>query len=130
MSTESNLFSQGGGGNKYEFDVQTAYFINFILGTPVQGLDNYYIDEFRQQSGSLGYRTDDLLLKCRNRVSNESNQSKVLIQIKHNLTVSENDLFIEVIQNAWEDFNNVSLFNQEYDRIYIVKSNLTLAEKK
>lgn len=86
MSTESNVYSQGGGGTHYEFEVQTAFFINFIIGGYVPGLSESQITEFRQQSGSLGYKTDDLLLKCSDANSIEQ---RILFQIKHNLIISE-----------------------------------------
>ena len=127
MSTESNVYSQGGGGTHYEFEVHTAYFINFIIGGTVPGLSDSHVIEFRQQSGSLGYKTDDLFLRC---IDANSVEHSVLFQIKHNLIISENnELFREVLENAWADFKNASLFNNSNDKIYIVKSNLTLNEK-
>jgi hypothetical protein len=126
MSTESNVYSQGGGGTHYEFEVQTAFFISFLLGCEVPGLPNCYIMEFRQQSGSLGYATDDLLLKCKGL----DEEPKVLLQIKHNIRISENsDLFKEVLEAAWSDFINSSLFDQKKDKIYLIKSALTVTEK-
>jgi ABC-type oligopeptide transport system ATPase subunit len=127
MSTESNVYSQGGGGTHYEFEVQTAYFINFIIGGNIPGLSESHIKEFRQQSGSLGYKTDDLLLKCSDANSIEQ---RVLFQIKHNLIISEkSQLFKEVLNDAWMDFKNTSLFDSAKDKIYLIKSDLTQAEK-
>ncbi len=127
MSTESNVYSQGGGGTHYEFEVQTAYFINFLIGASIPGLPECNITQFRQQSGSLGYKTDDLLLKC---TGNNDVEQKVLFQIKHNLIISEkSELFKEVLTDAWTDFKNPSLFDPAKDKIYLIKSDLTKAEK-
>jgi len=127
MSTNSNVYSQGGGGPLYEFEVDSAYFINFLIGGGVPGLNDSNIIEFRQQSGSLGYKTDDLLLKC---LDINSIEHIVLFQVKHNLTISENDdEFQKLLKEAWLDFKNASLFNYLRDRIYLIKSNLTLNEK-
>ncbi|MEO7264587.1 MAG: hypothetical protein ABIW38_06715 [Ferruginibacter sp.] len=127
MSTESNVYSQGGGGSHYEFEVQTAYFVNFIIGGSIPGFPESHITEFRQQSGSLGYKTDDLLLKC---TDANSIEQRVLFQIKHNLIISEkSELFKEVLNAAWMDFKNISLFDSTKDKIYLIKSDLTQAEK-
>ena len=127
MSTNSNVYSQGGGGTLYEFEVDSAYFINFLIGGGVPGLNDSHIIEFRQQSGSLGYKTDDLLLKC---LDINSIEHIVLFQVRHNITISENDEdFQKLLEKAWLDFKNASLFDYSKDRIYLIKSNLILNEK-
>jgi hypothetical protein len=126
MSTKSNVYSQGGGGTHYEFEVQTAFFICFLLGVDIPGMINGQIIEFRQQAGSLGYETDDLLLKC----EDEIGMHRFLFQIKHNLTISVNsDLFKEVLIAAWKDFKNRELFDPSSDLIFLIKSALTVDEK-
>lgn len=126
MSSKSNVFSQGSGGSVYEFEVQTAFFLSFLIGCPIPGLPGSRIKGFRQQSGSLGYATDDLLLEC----TSNTTDKRVLIQIKHNLLISErSETFKEVVAAAWSDFTNPALFNQETDKIYIIKSALTISEK-
>jgi len=91
MSTKSNVYSQGGGGTHYEFEIQTAFFISFLLGFEVPGLPNSHIISFRQQSGSLGYATDDLLLTCK---ASET-EHKILFQFKHNIIISENSASVQ-----------------------------------
>lgn len=128
MSTTSNLYSQGGGGTHYEFEVDTAFMIQFLISGTVPGIDNGKIDSIRFQSGSLGYKTDDLLLECSD--FNGDNY-KILCQVKHTLTISEkNEEFTTVIQRAWDDFSNANLFNKGRDKIYIVKAYLSSDEKK
>lgn len=126
MATNSNVYSQGGGGVFYENEVQSGFFISFLLGLTIPGTQEGAIFYYRQQSGSLGYHTDDLLLHC---VEN-GNLVRVLIQIKHNLVISANGgTFKEVIIAAWKDFKNDNLFDPSSDKIFIVKSDLTSDEK-
>lgn len=49
-----------GGGTTYEFEVQTAYMIQFLIGGTVPGIANSHNDSIRFQSGSLGYKTSFL----------------------------------------------------------------------
>ncbi|CAH0265601.1 MULTISPECIES: hypothetical protein [unclassified Pedobacter] len=125
MAIDSNVFSQGGGGGAYEIEVQTSFFINFLLGLNIPSVSGKIL-AFRQQSGSLGYRTDDLLLKC----LHHNQQINILFQIKHNLVISaKGDTFKQVVIDAWADFMNAELFNPSNDKIFIVKSDLTKDEK-
>lgn len=127
MATTSNVYSQGGGGNQFENEVQTAFFLSFLIGCKIPGLPECHIIEYKQQASSLGYLTDDLLIKC---IDSASNEHRILIQIKHSLIISENsETLKEVLFKAWKDFNNSSLFNREFDKIYIVKYDLTKSEK-
>jgi hypothetical protein len=126
MSTDSNTFSQGGGGTIFEISVQTAYFITFLLGGQVPGLPDAHITYFRQQSGSLGYATDDVLLQCKDELATH----RVLMQIKHLLPIAaENQTFKEVLTAAWKDFNNTTLFDPATDKIYLVTSGLPIVVK-
>ena len=119
MSTNSNVLSQGGIGNNFEIALHTTYFISFILGSHIPGIEDGRIREFRQQSGSLGYQTDDLLLKCDRRTGS----SRVLIQAKHLITITgTNPMFQKVIKDAWKDFRNTSLFNPATDKIFLVSA--------
>jgi hypothetical protein len=127
MATESNVYSQGASGVFYENAVQTGFFVSFLLGLTMPGTANGKIEHFRQQSGSLGYETDDLLLEC---LAGDQ-PIRVLMQIKHQLTISEGgEEFGKVINAAWKDFNNATLFDPKHDKIFIVKSDLTLDEKR
>jgi hypothetical protein len=113
MSTNSNVYSQGGGGVFYENEVQTGFFISFLLGLTIPGTQEGAVCHYRQQSGSLGYQTDDLLLHC----NENGNLVRVLIQIKHNLVISANgETFKEVITAAWRDFKNDKLFDSTSDK--------------
>ena len=87
MSTNSNLYSQGGGGTQFEFEVHTAYFILLLIGGYFPGTHGKIV-LYRQQSGSLGYKTDDLLLKTED---SQGSLARHLFQIKHGLVISESN---------------------------------------
>ncbi|WP_109698083.1 nSTAND3 domain-containing NTPase [Chitinophaga deserti] len=126
MSINSNVYSQGGGGTNFEIAIQTAYYISFILGSHIPGLEGGRITSFKQQSGSLGYETDDLLLSC----ENNAYSYKILVQIKHLITISsKNPLFKKVLISAWKDFKNSDLFNPIVDKIFIVSSAWSIETK-
>ncbi|CAH0278179.1 hypothetical protein SRABI27_03695 [Pedobacter sp. Bi27] len=125
MSKNSNIYSQGGGGSSFETEVQTAFLFSFLLRLHLPGGAGV-ISGFRQQSSSLGYYTDDLYLESQV----GDGVSRILCQVKHNLTISTNgEEFKQVIINAWKDFNNSEGFNESRDRIFIIKSDLILDEK-
>lgn len=126
MSTESNPYSQGGGGTGFELSVQTAYFISFLLGGQVPGLPDSRITYFRQQAGSLGRETDDFLLHC----EDEHTHRRALFQVKHQITITaDNDTFKEVLTAAWKDFSDAASFNQSSDKIYLVTGALPMNVK-
>lgn len=125
MAINSNVFSQGAGGSVYELEVQTGFMISFMLGLNIPGISGK-IKALRQQSSSLGYQTDDLLLKC----SGQIRETKILVQIKHNLVISaKGETFKEVLVAAWKDFRNPMLFDPFSDKIFIIKSDLTQDDK-
>lgn len=129
MSTQSNLFSQGGGGSAFESETHAAFFTSFLIGCSVPGTENGKIIKYRQQSGSLGYQTDDLYLETQD--SFTSVIQKQLIQIKHGLVISENsEVWSVVVKAFWGDFNNTTLFDKSKDKLIVIKSDLTGREKK
>lgn len=128
MSTNSNLFSQGGGGTVFEFETHAAFFTILLTGGVLPSGEGETITLYRQQSGSLGYETDDLLLISKDHLGRDH---KSLIQIKHGLIISENDeTWEKVLVAAWKDFKNLSLFDKSNDRLLVIKDDMTQKEKK
>ena len=110
----SNPFSTGGGGYYFERRVQAV----FILSLLVEGFSpvlNCPIKEISFQTKRLGYDIDDLLV-----IGYHNGQSqKLLCQIKHSLSITENDkVFQDVITAAWSDFNKEK-FNPSCDKILL-----------
>ncbi len=126
MSKTGSVFSMGSGGATYEHHVQAAYLLAMILQIEMPLVTKGRICEVAFQTTSRGYATDDLMVMVD--LGNSENQ-KILGQIKHNVALSENnDVFNEVITAFWEDFNNAT-FNKSKDRLLLVKSNLTNNDK-
>jgi hypothetical protein len=125
MSKDGNAFSKGGGGTNFEQNVQCAFLTTLILRGNVPCFPASEITELAFQSTSKGYQTDDIFVL----VNSPTKTHRLLVQIKHNLTFTENDLFKEVISDFWIDFNNAALFDKLEDRLVIIKSGLNSSER-
>jgi len=130
MSELSNPFSTGGGGQHFEAHVQ-ACFATIMLSkggfTPhlVQGP----IVKIKLQGKVDGYDTDDIIIFIKNPVGDDLR--RMLCQVKHTIKITENDLvFGEVIQSAWNDFQNSKNFTHDKDLILLVTGPLSAADSK
>ncbi len=118
----SNAFSTGGGGTNFETRIDAVFLLFLLLGTPVPVL-RQPIEKVCFQTKRSGINTDDLLVVGKN------NRARLYCQIKHSLTVSENDTtFLRVIKDAWHDYKS-ERFNHEIDKIalftgYIAKGSV------
>jgi len=71
-----------------------------------------------------GYDTDDLIIFTKSPTSNK--EVKLLGQIKHNINItSKNKVFSEVMQAAWNDFNNSEIFKEGVDQIVLITGPLS-----
>ncbi|WP_020603340.1 ATP-binding protein [Spirosoma spitsbergense] len=123
----SSVFSKGGGGTVFELSVQTAFIITLLLKGKVPGLPTGELNEVAFQTTRLGFHTDDLLI----RVRSHQGEHKLLAQIKHNLSItSKNATFEEVMTAFWQDFINPAEFNPTLDRLLIIKSALSQADRQ
>lgn len=123
----SSVFSKGGGGTFYEISVQTAFLITLLTRGKLPGFPTGDLSEVAFQTTRLGFATDDILVK----VQSLYNEHKVLVQAKHNLTFSaNNETFVKVITDFWHDFSNSLLFHPDQDRLLIVKSALTITDRR
>nr|WP_288934788.1 hypothetical protein [uncultured Allomuricauda sp.] len=126
MNKPGSVFSMGGGGATYEHHVQAAYLLAMILQVEVPFVTNGKIGEVAFQTTSRGYATDDLMIIVD---LGAGKQQKILVQIKHNVALTENnDVFNQVMAAFWKDFNNAN-FKKNKDRLLLVKSNLTKNDK-
>ncbi len=115
-------FSSGGGGYNFEVYVQTYIAMHIIVGETLPFFDTEKPVKMKLQGHYDGYDTDDCIVFG-------ENGGKILCQIKHSVTVSmNNDIFHEVITDAWSDFTNTSLFNRETDSIVLIVAGLSKSD--
>ncbi len=87
-------------------------------------MPNWPIQKIKLQGKFAGYDTDDLIVYIEEAGSNQ--KRKILGQIKHSINITENDkVFREVIQAAWNDFTNASLFSRGKDVIALITGPLS-----
>ena len=116
---QSNPFSTGGGGVNFEVYVQTYIAMHIVTGDSLPFLDALKPVKMKLQGHYDGYNTDDCIVFG-------ENGEKALCQIKHSITVSENDsVFRAVITDAWNDYCNSDTFNKKTDRIILIVSGLS-----
>lgn len=121
VSALSNPFSTGGGGVDFEHRVQAT----FLLGLLVEGFSpllNLPITSVTFQGKRPGYDIDDVVVRS----SCDTNTAKLLCQIKHGVTITENNTFKEVLISAWRDFNKPE-FNRRTDKIVLVSGTVANA---
>jgi len=126
MTGKASVFQTGGGGYDYEHYVQAAFITSLILQNSIPVFPNGKIIELAFQCKNRGYHTDDLFIKIKSGI----NEHRVLVQIKYNIAISEgNEIFSEVINAFWKDFNNNAVFDKEKDKFFLIKSSLTNNDK-
>ncbi|MFB3896831.1 MAG: hypothetical protein ACE14V_11085 [bacterium] len=115
----SNPFSTGGGGPLFEAHVQSYLVVLMLTGGFAPCMPNWPISKIKLQGKFAGYDTDDLIVFVEE--PNNKQQRKILGQIKHSVSISEKDpLFNEIIQAAWNDFNNSNLFSKGKDCFVLI----------
>jgi hypothetical protein len=91
-------------------------------------LPSWPIQKIKLQGKFAGYETDDLIIFATKPGTNQ--RRKILAQIKHSISITENNsMFREVIQAAWNDFNG-DLFSTGKDIIALITGPLSSTEIK
>lgn len=125
----SNPFSTGGGGAHFEAHVQASFVVLMLTGGYAPCLPCWPIAEIKLQGKIDGYDTDDLIVTVKND-NNKEDQRKLLGQIKHSIAITQkSSLFGEVIQAAWNDFNNSEIFTQGKDIIALITGPLSATDE-
>ena len=82
------------------------------------------IQEISFQNKIRGYHTDDLLVIVEDRHSKK--RAKLVAQIRHKVRITKSDSqFRDLIQAAWQDFNDKACFDAQVDNIALITGPLT-----
>ncbi|MFP1824565.1 hypothetical protein [Lonsdalea quercina] len=123
----SNPFSTGGGGVHFEAHVQASFVALMLTAGHAPCLPCWPIVEIKLQGKIDGFDTDDLVIVVENVNSNE--RRKLLGQIKHSITITQGStVFGEVMQAAWNDFNNPKVFTKDKDVIALITGPLSATD--
>lgn len=115
----SNPFSTGSGGARFEANIQATFVTLMLSGGYAPCLPAWPIVEIKLQGKVAGYDTDDLIVFIQNPGSNE--RLRFLGQVKNSIAITaRSKLFAEVIQSAWNDFNNPDVFTKGKDVIALI----------
>ncbi|OMF05710.1 hypothetical protein MHI48_16910 [Paenibacillus sp. FSL H7-0942] len=123
----SNAYSTGGGGVHFENRVQASFVVLMLTGGFSPCLPTWPITEIKLQGKYQNFDTDDLIIYVKQSYSDR--QAKLLGQIKHYVKITKGDIvFGEVIQSAWNDFNNIEVFNRDTDAIALITGPLNATD--
>ncbi|MCD6395210.1 MAG: hypothetical protein J7M40_17130 [Planctomycetes bacterium] len=123
----SNPFSTGGGGAHFEAHVQASFVALMLTGGHAPCLPCWPIVEIKLQGKIEGFDTDDLIVVVED--VNSKERRKLLGQIKHSITITQGGaLFGEVMQAAWNDFNNPKVFKRDKDVIALITGPLSATD--
>ena len=111
----------------FETRVQTSFVVLMVTGGFVACFPGCPIKKIKLQGKYAGYDTDDLIVFVER--PSDGQEKKLLGQIKHSIRITEGDnVFGEVIQAAWSDFNNSELFIRGRDSIALITGPLSTTD--
>ena len=123
----SNPFSTGGGGAHFEAHVQASFVTLMLTGGHAPCLPCWPIAEILLQGKINGFETDDLIVVVENSATRE--RRKLLGQVKHTIAITKGSALLgEVIQAAWNDFNNPKVFTKNKDIIALITGPLSATD--
>lgn len=104
--------------------MQTSFVALMLTGGFAPCLPCWPISKIKLQAKHAGYDTDDLIVFVEQPSSDQ--KWKFFGNIKHSISITEKDkVFGEVIQAAWNDFNNTALFTRKNDVIALITGPLS-----
>ena len=105
LKKQTNPASSGSLGAFFEARVQTAFVIFMLTSRITPCLPSWHIQKIKLQGSYAGFNMDDFILCTKD--PNSGREAKLFFQIKHKVSITDkNSIFREVIQAAWNDFNN------------------------
>jgi hypothetical protein len=115
----SNPVSTGGGGGHFEAHIQASFVALMLTGGHAPCLPCWPIVEINLQGKIDGFETDDVIVFVENSISGE--RRKLLGQVKRSISITQGSTVLsEVIQAAWNDFNNSHVFTKDKDIIALI----------
>lgn len=119
----SNSFSTGNGGGNFEQRIQALFLLSLLIDGFCPAM-NQKTKCIYFQAKHNGYDVDDLVVVTDG--GNGQLEGRLHCQVKHRITISENDkTFQEVIEAAWSDFKKDG-FNIARDRIALATSQMAV----
>jgi hypothetical protein len=98
-----------------------------LTGRLAPCLPPWPIIKLKLQGRYAGFKTDDFIVFTKDPQSQK--EAKLLAQIKHDIGITEgNETFAEVIQAAWNDFNDASVFDQTTDALVLITGPLSATD--
>ena len=122
---QSNPFSTGAGGPNFETRVQAMFTVFMLSGGFAPCLPRFPITKIKLQGRYAGFNTDDLIVFVRQ--PEIEKEAKLLAQIKHDINITVNPTFCEVIQSTWNDFNDES-FDSSTDTLALITGPLSATD--
>ena len=123
----ANSFSTGGGGAHFEAHVQASFVVLMLSGGYAPCLPCCPITEIKLQGRIDGFETDDLVVYVQDAITQQ--KRKLLGQVKHSLSITQRDAqFSQVIQAAWNDFNNPDVFAKGKDVLALITGPLSATD--
>ena len=123
----SNPYSTGGGGPHFEAHIQAMFVILMLVRGPAPTMPAWPIREIRFQNKIHGYHTDDLLVVVEDQHTKTT--AKLVAQIRHTVRITKSDSqFRNLVQAAWQDFNNKMHFDTQVDNIALITGPLSATD--
>lgn len=123
----SNPFSSGNGGPHFEAHVQASFVALMLTGGYAPCMPCCPIEKIKLQGKVDGYDTDDFIVT----VNSSGERQFLLAQVKYSIDITlKSKLFGEVMQAAWNDFNNAELFKRGRDAIALITGPLSATDER
>ena len=123
---QSNPNSTGGGGHNFETRVQAAFTVLMLTRGVAPCVPLYPITRLKLQARYAGFDTDDFIVFSKD--PHSEREAKLLTQIKHDVSITaSNETFAEVIQSAWNDYNDAT-FVANADAIALITGPLSATD--